>query len=102
MSSNGKNLKDFKISGQIAEANQKAKLTLNSLEHQIENGLRKEYPEVETAKSLICTVSPGVKLRSYLEGKIDLILHTLRQILQAHYAEKDATDLYKQSTKVLH
>lgn len=47
MSSNGKNRKDFKISGQIAEANQKYKITFTSLEHQIENGLRKEYLEME-------------------------------------------------------
>lgn len=38
-------------------------------------------------------------MRSYLEGKTDLTLTNLRQILGAHYAEKDATVLYQQLTK---
>lgn len=100
MSSNGYQ-KDFKISGQIGEVNQKGKLTFTSLEHQIQNGLRKEYPEIDILEAVIHAVSPGVKLRSYLEGKTDLILHTLKQILQAHYAEKDTTDLYQQSNKAV-
>ena len=48
---------------------------------------------------MICAVNPNLKLRSYLEGKTDLTLATLRQILRAHYAEKDATVLYQQLTK---
>lgn len=93
--------KDFKISGQIGEANQKDKLNFTSLEHQIENGLKKGYTDAEIVEAVIRAVSPGVKLRSYLEGKTDLTLATLRHILRAHYAEKDATDLYQQLTKAV-
>ena len=37
-----------------------------------------------------------MQLRSYLEGKSDLRLPTLRRILRCHYQEKSATELYKQ------
>lgn len=36
-----------------------------------------------------------------MEGKTDLTLATLRQILRAHYAEKDATVLYQQLTEAV-
>lgn len=45
---------------------------------------------MEIVEAVMCTVSPGLKLRSYLEGKTDLTLAMLRQILRAQYAEKDA------------
>lgn len=39
-----------------------------------------------------------MQLRSYLEGKANLTLPTLRRILRSHYQEKSATDLYKHLT----
>lgn len=93
--------KDFRINGHIGESTSKDTLSFSSLEHQIESGLRKGYPEVEIMEAVIRAVNPGLKLRSYLEGKIDLTLATLRQILRAHYAEKDATVLYQQLTKAV-
>lgn len=56
---------------------------------------------MEIVEAVIRSVSPGLKLRSYLEGKTNLTLATLRQILRAHYAEKDATVLYQQLTKAV-
>lgn len=44
-------------------------------------------------------MSPGFKMWSYLEGKTDMTLYTLRQILRTHYAEKDAAELYHKLTK---
>lgn len=35
-------------------------------------------------------------MRCYLEGKTNLILASLRQILRAHYIEKMATKLYSE------
>lgn len=90
--------KDFRINGHVGESNSKDTLAFSSLEHQIESGLRKGYPEMEIVEAVIRSVSPGLKLRSYLQGKTD---PTLRQILRAHYAEKDATVLYQQLTKAL-
>lgn len=93
--------KDFRISGHVGESTSKDTLSFSSLEHQIDSGLRKGYPEVEVMEAVIRAVNPGLKLRSYLEGKTDLTLATLRQILRAHYAEKDATVLYQQLTKAV-
>lgn len=67
----------------------------------MEGGLRKNYLEVEIMEAVIRAVNPSLKLRSYLEGKRDLTLATLRQILRTHYAEKDATVLYQQLTKAV-
>lgn len=52
-------------------------------------------------EAVIHAVNPGLKLRSYLEGKIDLTLATLRQILRDLYAEKDAALLCQQLTKAV-
>lgn len=93
--------KDFRINGHVGESNSKDGLSFSSLEHQIENGLRKGYPDVEIVEAVIRSVSAGLKLRSYLEGKTDLTLATLRKILGAHYAEKDATVLYQQLTEAV-
>lgn len=88
--------KDFKISGQIGEPGQKDHLTFSSQACQIEHGLSKGFPEVEIVDAVIRAIAPGMQLRSYLEGKVNLTLPTLRRILSCHYQEKSATDLYKQ------
>lgn len=90
--------KDYKISGQIGEPGQKDRLTFSSLARQIENGLSKGYPELEIVDAVIRAIVPGLQLRSYLEGKHDLSLPTLRRILRSHYQEMSATELYKQLT----
>lgn len=90
--------KDFKIAGQIGELGQKDRLTFSSLACQIEHGLSKGFPELEIVDAVIRAISPGMQLRSYLEGKANLTLPTLRRILRSHYQEKSATDLYKQLT----
>lgn len=88
--------KEFRISGHVGELTSRDTLSFSSLEHQIESGLRKGYEEIEIVEAVIHAVSPGLRLRSYLEGKTDLTLFALRQILRAHYAEKDAMVLYQQ------
>ena len=40
-------------------------------------------------------MNPGLRLRSYLEGKLDLQLARLRKILRSHYQEKGATEVYQ-------
>ncbi len=90
--------KDFKISGQIGDLGQREKLSFSSLAHQIENGLSRGYPECEIVDAVIRAISPGLQLRSYLEGKPNLTLSTLRRILRSHFQEKSATELYKQLT----
>ena len=90
--------KDFKIAGQIGEPGQKDRLTFSSLARQIEHGRNKGVPELEIVDAVIRSIIPGMGLRSYLEGKANLTLPTLRRILRSHYQEKSATELYKQLT----
>lgn len=90
--------KEFKISGLIGEPGQKDRLSFSSLARQIESGLAKGYPEQEIIDAVIRSITPGLQLRSYLEGKAGLTLPTLRRILRSHYQEKNATELYKQLT----
>lgn len=90
--------KDFKISGQIGEPGQKDRLTFSSLARQIESGINRGYPESEITDAVIRAITPGLQLRSYLEGKENLTLPALRRILRSHYQEKGATELYKQLT----
>ncbi len=82
----------------INKSTSKDTLSFSSLELQIESGLRKGYPEVEIVAAVIRAVN--LKLRTYLEGKRDVTLATLRQ-MWAHYAEKDVTVLYQQLTKAV-
>ena len=90
--------KDFKISGQIGEPGQKDRLTFSSLARQIESGLSRGYPESEIVDAVIPAITPGLQLKSYLEGKGELTLPALRRILRCHYQERGATELYKQLT----
>lgn len=90
--------REFKISGQIGEPGQKDKLTFSSLAHQIEHGLSRGFSELEIVDAVIRAIAPGMQLRSYLEGKTNLTLPTLRRILRAHFQERGATELYKQLT----
>ena len=92
--------REFKIAGQIGEPGQRDKLSFSSLIHQIQSGLDKKYPEKEIVSAVIRSIVPGAKLRSYLEGKADLTLPTLRRILRAHFREKDATELFNQLSRL--
>lgn len=91
--------KDFKIVGQIGEAHQKDKLGYTSLERQIEKALKKGYSEADIVEAVIQAIAPGIKLKSYLESRLDLSLQALRQILRTHFIEKDATELYHSLTR---
>ena len=87
--------KEFKISGQIGDSRQKDRLSFTSLAHQINAGLDRGHQEKEVTEAVIRAINPGLRLRSYLEGKPDLTLATLRKILRSHYQEKGATEMYQ-------
>ena len=87
--------KEFKISGQIGDSRQKDRLSFTSLTHQIDAGLKRGYKEDEIVEAVIRAINPGLRLRSYLEGKLDLELARLRKILRSHYQEKGATEVYQ-------
>ena len=88
--------KEFRIIGQIGEPGQKDRLSFVSLARQVENGVKKGFPQEEIIEAVVRSVSPGLRLRSYLEGRADLSLPDLRRLLRAHYREKDATALFQE------
>ena len=63
-------------------------MSFTSLAHQIDAGLRRGYKEEEIDEAVIRTIHPGLRLRSYLEGKLELELARLCKILRSHYQEK--------------
>ena len=87
--------KDFRIIGQIGEPHQKDKLTFISLTRQVEEAVRKKYPEQEIIAGILKAIVPR-SLRSYLELMQDLSLPKLCQVLRIHYREKSATELYQE------
>ena len=88
--------REFKIMGQIGEVGQREKLSYVSLIRQVEVGLDRGYSEGEVVNAIINSISPGLQIRSYLEGSGQISLARLRKILRSHYKEGSATDLYQE------
>ena len=93
--------REFKIHGIVAGNNLKDGLSFASLTRQIESGIKACFKETGIVEAVIRAVSPSPKLRSYLEMIEDLLLSRLRQIMEAHFKQKSATELY-QELSVLH
>ena len=87
--------RQFKILGQIGEADQKDKLTYNSLVRQIKSGKGQGYKDVEIVDAVVRAIVPGLVLRSYLESFEDLPLDRLKKILSSHYGVKSTSELYQ-------
>ena len=87
--------RQFKISGQIGEPEQKDKVSFSSLARQIETGLAQGYVESEIVDGVIRSITPGMVLRSYLETYKDLTLDRLKKILRSHYGAKNTSELYQ-------
>ena len=87
--------KEFKISGQIGDSSQKDRHSFTSLAHQINAGLNHGYKEEEVTEAVIRGVNPGMRIRSYLEGKPHLTLANLRKIFRSRYQEKEVTEMYQ-------
>ena len=71
--------REFKIMGQIGEV-----------------GQREGYSKGEVVNAIINSISPGLQIKSYLEGSGQISLARLRKILRSHYKEGSATDLYQE------
>lgn len=56
---------------------------------QIEAGLKRGHSEDDIIVGVIRFVLPVSSLRSYLDGRQDMSLPSLKGILKAHYAEKN-------------
>lgn len=65
--------KDFKIYGQI---DSKSGISYTRLIRQIEAGLKKGHSENDIIDGVICAVIPVSSLRSYLDGRQELVFGT--------------------------
>ena len=84
---------ELKIKDQIGAANQKDKLTYVSLMHQIDEAQEVGYEESEIVSSVIRAMIPSLTLRNVLESTPNLRVNQLLQYLEAHFDERNATDL---------
>ena len=87
--------RQFKITGQIGDPDQKDKLNYSSLRKQIDTGVAQKYKEHEIVDGVIRAISPGLTLRSYLESFEKLSLDRLKKILRSHYGVKNTAELYQ-------
>ena len=87
--------RQFKISGQIGEPEQKDKISFASLARQIQTGLSQGYDESEIVDGVIRSITPGMVLRSNLETYKELTLDRLKKILRSHYGAKNTSELYQ-------
>ena len=89
-------LRDFKISGQIGEPGQADKLTFSNLLHQILTARTQLYSDEEIIAAVVKACTPGLSLRTYLEGRPGMTMQTLMTILRTHFKEKDATAVFNE------
>ena len=87
--------RQFNISGQIGEPDQKDKISFSSLARQVQMGLAQGYVESEIVDGVIRSITPGMVFRSYLETHQDLTLDRLKKILRSHYGAKNTSELYQ-------
>ena len=91
--------RQFKISGQIGEPEQKDKISFSSLARQIQTWLAQGYVESEIVEGVIRSITPGMVpgmvLRGYLETHKDLTLDRLKKMLRSHYGVKNTAELYQ-------
>ena len=71
------------------------RLIFTSLAHQINAGLNRGYKEEDVIEAVICAMNPGMRIRSYLEGKPHLTLENFRKILRSLHQEKEVTEMYQ-------
>jgi hypothetical protein len=92
--------KDFKIIGTInnQKKGDKPSLSYISLIHQIEAGMKQNYPDSEIVSAVIRALQPGMRLRTVLETLPNLEIPRLRLMLRSHYSEKGAAELFQSLT----
>ena len=64
-----------------------------NLIYQIQNGLKQIFSGSDICGAVIKTISPDLPLRSYLEGKPDMNIASLRKILRSYFKEPNSTAL---------
>jgi len=86
--------RDYKLSGQIGEGSNA--LPYMSFLRQVQSGVDKGYGEQDIVDGIIRAIQPSSKLRGYLEGREDLSLTVIKDIIRTYYKESSATELYQE------
>ena len=94
--------KEFRVKGSTGEAGQKEKLTYVSLMHQINEAKAAGYDQDEIVNGVIRAMVPSLTLRNVLETTTDLNLDRLLSFLEAHFEEKNTTDLWSKLISMAH
>ena len=69
--------------------------------HQIDEAQEAGYEESETVSSVISAMIPSLTLRNVLENTLNLSLNQLLQYFEAHFDERNATDLCNKLTSMV-
>ena len=92
--------REFRVKGQIGEVGQADKLSYVSLMHQITEGKAAGYDEDDIVNGVIRAMIPSLTLRNVLETTSNLTLERLLHFLEAHFDEKNTTDLWSKLTSM--
>ena len=92
--------KVFRVKGSIGEAGQKEKFTYVSLMHQINEAKAAGYDQDEIVNGVIRAMVPSLTFRNVLETTTGLNLDRLLGFLEAHFEEKNTTDLWSKLTSM--
>ena len=91
-------LHEFKIKGSIGNPGQEGKLDYRSLSYQIQSAKERGYSEQDICAAVINCITPGIPVRSYLEGSSQINLQFITNVLRAHFKIKDSTSAFNELT----
>ena len=90
----GVRLKEFKFDGSVGYPGEKGKLDYAGVMHNINMGQQRGFDETEICSAAIRAITPGHPTRTYLEGRTTLTLEKVKSSFQAHFIQRDVTDIY--------
>lgn len=86
--------RDFTMSGKVGDADSDKDIGYLGAVRQIQDGLKRGYPETEVIAAVIKSITPKT-LRNYISMVNNLTISKLFNILRLHYKEQSATELYQ-------
>ena len=89
---------DFKIIGTIGDTSNCVSYV--SILRQLDVGKKKGHKEDEMIDAIIRAVNPACRLKGYLEGRSEIGISELKQILRSFYNERTSTELYQDLCKL--
>ena len=87
------------MSGKVGDADSDKDIGYLGAVRQIQDGLKRGYPETEVIAAVIKSITPKT-LRNYISMVNNLTISKLFNILRLHYKEQSATELYQNLVQV--